>query len=232
MRLFSTLRILPRSGRIAWVLRSRAPTAEPPAESPSTTNSSDSAGSLIEQSASLPGSVEFSSADLAPREIARLARRGPRLRRRDRLADHRAGLLRVLLEELRQPRVDDRVDEALHPGIAELRLRLTLELRIGELGRDHGGQTFADVLAGEVVVLLLELALLARVLVERAGQRRAEAAEVRAALERVDVVREREHRLLVGGVPLHRDLDRALLALARKRDDRSCGSAPCSRSGS
>ena len=64
MRLFSTLRILPRSGRIAWVLRSRALTAEPPAESPSTTNNSDSDGSLTEQSASLPGSVEFSSADL------------------------------------------------------------------------------------------------------------------------------------------------------------------------
>ena len=64
IRLFSTLRILPRSGRIAWVLRSRALTAEPPAESPSTTNSSASDGSLTEQSASLPGSVEFSSADL------------------------------------------------------------------------------------------------------------------------------------------------------------------------
>ena len=64
IRLFSTFRILPRSGRIAWVERSRAETAEPPAESPSTTNSSDSDGSLIEQSASFPGSVEFSSSDL------------------------------------------------------------------------------------------------------------------------------------------------------------------------
>ena len=64
IRLFSTFRILPRSGRMAWVLRSRALTAEPPAESPSTTNNSANAGSLTEQSASLPGSVEFSSADL------------------------------------------------------------------------------------------------------------------------------------------------------------------------
>ena len=46
------------------MLRSRALTAEPPAESPSTMNSSASAGSLTEQSASLPGSAEFSSADL------------------------------------------------------------------------------------------------------------------------------------------------------------------------
>jgi hypothetical protein len=36
----ATLRILPRSGRIAWVLRLRACLAEPPAESPSTMNSS------------------------------------------------------------------------------------------------------------------------------------------------------------------------------------------------
>ena len=64
MRFFSTLMILPRSGSTAWVLRSRPCLAEPPAESPSTTNSSASAGSLTEQSASLPGSVEFSSADL------------------------------------------------------------------------------------------------------------------------------------------------------------------------
>src|ERR671921_758248 len=46
MRFFSTLMILPRSGRIACVLRSRPCLAEPPAESPSTTKSSTSAGSL------------------------------------------------------------------------------------------------------------------------------------------------------------------------------------------
>ena len=36
MRAFSTLRILPRSGRIAWNSRSRASTAVPPALLPST----------------------------------------------------------------------------------------------------------------------------------------------------------------------------------------------------
>ena len=64
MRLFSTLMILPRSGSTAWVERSRACLAEPPAESPSTTKISASRGSLTVQSASLPGRVEFSSADL------------------------------------------------------------------------------------------------------------------------------------------------------------------------
>ena len=52
---FSTLRILPRSGRMAWNLFLRPCFAEPPAESPSTRNNSQFAGSLSEQSASLPG---------------------------------------------------------------------------------------------------------------------------------------------------------------------------------
>ena len=42
---------------------------------------------------------------------------------------------------------------------------------------------------------------------------------MRAALVRVDVVGERVDRLLVGGVPLHRDLDRALVALGLEEDD-------------
>src|SRR4029079_768387 len=60
---------------------------------------------------------------------------------------------------------------------------------------------------------------LARVAVERARQRRPEARQVRAALVRVDVVGAREDRLLVGGVPLQRDLDRALLGVALEEDD-------------
>ena len=42
--------------------------------------------------------------------------------------------------------------------------------------------------------------------------------EVRAALVRVDVVRERVHGGLVAVVPLHRDLDDAVLGLALERD--------------
>ena len=70
-----------------------------------------------------------------------------------------------------------------------------------------------------VVVLLLEQAARARVAVEDGRQRRAKAGQVRAALVRVDVVGEREHRLLVGRVPLHRDLDAALVAVALEEDD-------------
>ena len=63
-RTFSTLRILPLSGRIAWNARLRPCLAEPPADSPSTMNSSLFAGSRSWQSASLPGSDDSSSAPL------------------------------------------------------------------------------------------------------------------------------------------------------------------------
>jgi len=60
---FSTLRILPLKGRIAWVARERAVFAEPPAESPSTIYISQCSGFLSEQSANLPGSESPSRAD-------------------------------------------------------------------------------------------------------------------------------------------------------------------------
>ena len=60
----STFRILPRSGSTAWKARLRPCLAEPPAESPSTRKSSESAGSRSWQSASLPGSEAMSSAPL------------------------------------------------------------------------------------------------------------------------------------------------------------------------
>ena len=63
MRAFSTLRIFPFRGRIAWKRLSLPCFAEPPAESPSTRYISHCSGSVIEQSASLPGSALDSSAD-------------------------------------------------------------------------------------------------------------------------------------------------------------------------
>ena len=51
----STFKIFPRNGSIAWVLRSRPCFAVPPAESPSTINSSHFAGSFSEQFANFPG---------------------------------------------------------------------------------------------------------------------------------------------------------------------------------
>ena len=67
-RAFSTFRILPLSGRIAWKRRSRPCLADPPADSPSTMYSSLSAGSRSWQSASLPGSELPSSQQYQPNQ--------------------------------------------------------------------------------------------------------------------------------------------------------------------
>src|SRR6476620_3050323 len=215
IRFLSALMILPRRGSTAWVLRSRACLAEPPAESPSTTNSSASAGSLTEQSASFPGRVEFSSADLRRvRSRAFLARsRGV-----DCLLKDPPPLARVLLEELAQLAIDRLLDEPLDRRVAELGLGLALELRIAKLHRDDRGEALADVLAAQIGVLLLQQAILVRVGVQGAGERRAEAGEMRAALVGVDVVREGEDGLLVGRVPLHRDLDLTVVGLVVEVD--------------
>ena len=218
MRDFSTLRILPRSGSTACVERSRPCLAEPPAESPSTMKISAISGSLTMQSASLPGRPMPPIADL--RAVSRALRAAARAR-------EASTALRTILSASFGFSSRNSASFALTteetkpcmPGVAELGLRLALELRVGQLDRDDRGQALADVLALEVLVLLLEDARVARVVVDRARQRRAEARQVRAALVRVDVVGEREDGLLVGAVPLHRDLDRALVALAREEDD-------------
>src|SRR6185312_13555037 len=93
------------------------------------------------------------------------------------------------------------------------------ELRLGHLDGDDRREPLAHVLALEVLLLLLQQLLLTRVRVERARERRAEAGQVRAALVSVDVVSEREQVLLVGVVPLQRDLDLAGLALVAEVDD-------------
>ena len=130
-RAFSTFSILPHRGRIAWNRRSRPCLAEPPAESPSTMYSSLRSGSRSWQSASLPGRADALQRALADDEVARLARRLPGARGGQRLLDDAPAVARVLLEVLREPLGDGGLDLALHLRVAELRLGLALELRIG-----------------------------------------------------------------------------------------------------
>src|SRR6185436_17343786 len=87
------------------------------------------------------------------------------------------------------------------------RLRLALELGVGELHADHGGQALANVVARQVRVGVLEHARPARPVVQRAGERSTEAGDMRPAVHRVDVVREGQHVLGVRVVVLERDLD-------------------------
>src|SRR5205823_2402799 len=140
-------------------------------------------------------------------ELPRLARRLARLRRPRRLVRDLARGGRILFERLGELVVDDLLDEALDVAVAELRLRLTLELRIGDADRHDGAQAFADVVARQAALEVLEEAVGFGVRRDAAGERRAEAGQMRAALARVDVVREGEHALLIAVVVLERDLD-------------------------
>src|SRR5207248_1859391 len=123
-------------------------------------------------------------------QIARLPRRFTRARRIDRLADDPPGDGRILFEIRTELVVEDRLDDPFDFGVSKLRLGLAFELRVRDLHADHRRQAFADVLAGDALLQVFREIVLRRVRVDRAGQRRLEAGEVRAALVRVDVVGE------------------------------------------
>ena len=161
----------------------------------------------------LPGQRTAVEDGLAPRELPRLARRLAGARRRQHLVDDLAGHRRVLLEVLSQALADDALDHALDLAVSELGLGLTLELRVLHLHRDHRGQAFAHVLARHSDLRLGGEAFLVGVVGERAGERRAEADQMGAALDRVDVVHERVHRFGVAVVVLERHLDRGAVAV-------------------
>ncbi len=195
---------------MAWNSRSRASTAVPPALFPSTMKSSHWAGSLIEQSASLPGRAVVSRADL--RRV-----RSRALRAACRAFAASTALLTIARASVgcssrncAQGGVDRALDEPAHRRVAEARLRLALELRLAQLHRDDGREPLEDVVAEQAVVLLLQGAAGARVDVQGARESGLESGEVRAALVRVDVVGEGEDLGLVARVPLHRDLDVAV----------------------
>ena len=234
MRAFSTLRILPRMGRMAWVRGSRPPRAEPPAESPSTMNSSHSLGSVDWQSTSLPGKPRAAEQPLAGAgHVTRLAGGDAGRGRGLRLADDVLALGRVALEPVAQAVVEDALHERLGLGVAQLGLGLTLELRLGHLDRDDGGEALADVVAGHAVLALLDQPPGFAPPVDRVGQRRTEALLVGAALVRVDGVGERVDAAGVGRVPLHRDLHAHALVRGVRLDGDHGGvdRRPCRRTG-
>ena len=116
--------------------------------------SSHLAGSFSEQSASLPGSVSPSSGPLRMTR-SRALRAASRARA---VVRHFSTIFlasaAVLLQPLVQALDHDRLDDRAHLGVAQLGLGLALELRVGQLDRDDGGQTLTDVVAGQVLLAL------------------------------------------------------------------------------
>src|SRR5438309_7582553 len=144
---------------------------------------------------------------LANHQIARPCGRLARARRGERLFDDAPSVAGILLQILHERVAEHRRHLAGHLAVAQLRLRLSLELRLAQLHADHRGQPVAYVVAGEVGILLLEDVRLPRVLVQRGGERAAESGDVTAALLGVHVVGERQDVFGEGGVlVLQRDL--------------------------
>ena len=196
--------------------RSRPCLAEPPAESPSTRKISVDSRSRLLHSASFPGRPPDDSAVLR-RTSSRdffAASRAPH--GQGRLLDHLLGDGRVLLEVGVQPLGDRLLHRLLDLAATQVALGLAAELRLGHAHADDGGQALAPVVAAGDLALLDQLGAL-REAVQRAGQRRAEGGQVRAALVGVDRVDERVHVLGVRAVVLdgHVHLERRVLGLDR-----------------
>ena len=135
---FSALSTLPRSGRIAWRVRSRPCLAEPPAESPSTMKISVAPGVLSEQSDSLPGSV--SRAEVALLRITSCC--AARLASRARAASTaRATICSatdcLLFSQCSSAGRTCAVDRGQELGVVQAILGLALELRLLDEDAEH-----------------------------------------------------------------------------------------------
>src|SRR5215510_7989390 len=105
----SAFNTLPRSGRIAWRARSRPCFADPPAESPSTTNSSLPSLVGFVQSLSFPG--RFSRDDVALlRDTSACAARLACARGKDDARHNRLGGADVVIQPVLERRPHDAVD--------------------------------------------------------------------------------------------------------------------------
>ena len=124
----------------------------------------------------------------------------------------------VLLKILGELVVDDSVHQRADIRVAELLLRLPLELRLRKLDGYYGGDTLAHILAGDLVVALYYIGLHA-VCVYDPCQRRLEARFVHAALGRVYVVCKAHKRLAVAVVILQRHLCHGVALGAAEIDD-------------
>src|SRR6185312_17056484 len=103
--------------------------------------------------------------------------------------------------ECAQTLIHKRLHDAGNIGV-QLAFRLTFELRLRQLYADHRDQSLADIVAREILLQVLKQSELLPGVVDGASKRRAEARQMRAAIDGVDVVGERKNRFRVGVVIL------------------------------
>ena len=149
-------------------------------------------GQLARQRQALQGA-------LADHQLPRLAGRRPRPRRGQALLDNPLRRPGVLFQKVAQRLADYRLDDPLDLGVHQLHLGLGLELGIGVFDADDGRQPLPHVLAGEILIALLQQAVLPGVIVDDPGDGRPQPRQVGPAVHRVDGVGEGVDGL---GVPL------------------------------
>ncbi len=167
-------RILPRSGMTAWNSRSRACFAEPPAESPSTRNSSAHARLLARAVGELARQRRSRDDALARDLVARALQ--PRLRVLDRELRDALARFRVLVEPQRELVLDDARRRSARSSRDDSRSFVwPAELRLAHLHREHEAHAVPDVLGRELDAARQEIAELAelahRLASGRAGSR-------------------------------------------------------------
>ena len=129
----------------------------------------------MEQSISLPGSPPPERTPLRLRTSSRALRAASRASAASkRLANDPLGHSRVGLKKLGQPLVDDPGGDPLNLAVAQLGLGLTLKLRVGNPDADDRREAFLEVLTSDRQVFVLGRGNCLGVLVQRAGQGRAE----------------------------------------------------------
>ena len=171
---FSTL---PRSGRIAWYCLSRASFADPPAESPSTRNTSRRDTSSDSQSVSLPGSTATPEPFLL---LDLLRRLHPRHRLLDRELGDPLAVLDVRVEPHLERILHDLRDELQRIAAGQLLLDLALELRVEDARRQHEAHVRRHVLGLQSRAARQQAVMIDECL-DRFEQRRAQARLVRSA---------------------------------------------------
>ena len=146
--------------------------------------------------------------------LARLAGRLARPRRQQALFNNLLGDTGIRVEMRHQPVIDDGRNDAVNFRVDQLDLGLRLKPRVRQFHAQHADQPFAHVIAGNGRVLFLQQVVLLGVLVDGAGQRRAEAGQMRAAVGIGDRVGEAEDLVVVAVGVLQHAIHEHVLILA------------------
>ena len=122
------------------------------------------------------------------------------------------GLSRILLQIVSEGLAHGCRYCAGHFRVAKLGFGLSFELWLHHLYRDYCGKTFAEVVAGDFYLGVFKQVVVFGVLFESRGQTAAKTAQMRAALDSVDIVYKRVHVLVVSIVVSQGYLHRNTLA--------------------